>query len=185
MKKAIKIALIILLAASMLFVLTGCGEEKVEKNSVTNDQTAEEQKAERDNEEKELREILKNADANLIVFDELHRSGARTWKNVVEQLITSNDKANILGITATPIRDVDHIDMMKELANTVEMILEDVSTRMRDINDESVGMYHGQRRPSELREQLDAYKATFVLFHDQIRAYADQVILTANTMLNE
>lgn len=46
MKKAIKIALIILLAASMLFVLTGCGGEKVEKNSVTNDQQAEEQKAE-------------------------------------------------------------------------------------------------------------------------------------------
>ena len=29
-----------------------------------------EQKVERDNEEKELRDILKNADANLIVFDE-------------------------------------------------------------------------------------------------------------------
>lgn len=76
-----------------------------------------EQKVERDNEEKELRDILKNADANLIVFDELHRSGAKTWKNVVEQLINSNEKANILGITATPIRDVDHIDMMKELAS--------------------------------------------------------------------
>lgn len=45
MKKAIKIALIILLATSMLFVLTGCGEKKVENNSVTNDQQ-EEQKVE-------------------------------------------------------------------------------------------------------------------------------------------
>lgn len=77
----------------------------------------EEQKVERDNEAKELREILKKADTNLIVFDELHRSGAKTWKDVVEQLINSNEKANILGITATPIRDVDHIDMMKELAS--------------------------------------------------------------------
>lgn len=85
----------------------------------------EEQKAERDNEEKELREILKNADANLIVFDELHRSGAKTWKNVVEQLINSNEKANILGITATPIRDVDHIDMMKELASMTNTYTED------------------------------------------------------------
>ena len=68
-------------------------------------------------EERELREILKNADANLIIFDELHRSGARTWKSVVEQLINSNKKANILGLTATPIRDVDHVDMMKEIAN--------------------------------------------------------------------
>lgn len=85
----------------------------------------EEQKAERDNEEKELREILKNADANLIVFDELHRSGAKTWKNVVEQLINSNEKANILGITATPIRDVDHIDMMKELAGMTHTYTEE------------------------------------------------------------
>lgn len=85
----------------------------------------EEQKTERDNEEKELREILKNADANLIVFDELHRSGAKTWKTVVEQLIISNKKANILGITATPIRDVDHIDMMKELAGMTHTYTED------------------------------------------------------------
>ena len=76
-------------------------------------------------------------------------------------------------------------NMMKELANTVEMILEDVSTRMNDINDESVGMYHGQYKPSELRDKLDTYKATFSLFHDQIRAYADQVVLTANTMLSQ
>lgn len=76
-------------------------------------------------------------------------------------------------------------NMMKELANTVEMILEDVSTRMNDINDESVEMYHGQYKPSELRDKLDTYKATFSLFHDQIRAYADQVVLTANTMLSQ
>lgn len=86
---------------------------------------SDEQKEARDNEERELREILKNADANLIVFDELHRSGARTWKNVVKQLIASNDKANILGITATPIRDVDHIDMMKELAEMTKTYTKD------------------------------------------------------------
>ena len=84
-----------------------------------------EEKSERDIEEKELREILKNADANLIVFDELHRSGAKTWKDVVEQLINSNKKANILGITATPIRDVDHIDMMQELARMTHTYSDD------------------------------------------------------------
>lgn len=86
---------------------------------------SDEQKEVRDNEEKELREILKNADANLIVFDELHRSGAKTWKNVVAQLISSNDKANILGITATPIRDTDHVDMMRELAEMTNTYTED------------------------------------------------------------
>ena len=86
---------------------------------------SDEQKSARDNEEKELREILKNADANLIVFDELHRSGAKTWKSVVEQLINSNEKANILGITATPIRDADHVDMMKELADMAHTYSDD------------------------------------------------------------
>ena len=81
------------------------------------EELSQEQREERDSEEKELREILKNADANLIVFDELHRSGAKTWKSVVEQLIETNKNANILGITATPIRDTDHVDMMNELAS--------------------------------------------------------------------
>ena len=85
----------------------------------------EEQKNTRDTEEKELREILKNADANLIVFDELHRSGAKTWKSVVNQLIASNKEANILGITATPIRDNDHVDMMKELAEMTHTYTEE------------------------------------------------------------
>ena len=86
---------------------------------------SDEQKKEKNEEERELREILKNADANLIVLDELHRSGAKTWKGVVEKLIKSNDKANILGITATPIRDVDHIDMMKEIAKMTDTYTEE------------------------------------------------------------
>ena len=67
-------------------------------------------------EENNLKEILKIADADLIVLDELHRSGANTWKPVVKQLIETNQNANVLGMTATPIRDVDHVDMMKEIA---------------------------------------------------------------------
>ena len=85
----------------------------------------EEQKEARDDEERQLREVLKNADADLIVFDELHRSGAKTWKNVVEQLITSNANANILGITATPIRDDNHVDMMEELARMTNTYTEE------------------------------------------------------------
>ena len=44
MKKAIKIALMILLVASMVFALTGCGEEK-ENSAVDNNTATEEQKA--------------------------------------------------------------------------------------------------------------------------------------------
>ncbi len=89
------------------------------------EELTDEERKEKDNEEKELKEVLKNADADLIVFDELHRSGAKTWKNVVEQLIEANEKADILGITATPIRDVDHVDMMRELATMTNTYTEE------------------------------------------------------------
>lgn len=66
--------------------------------------------------EKELREILANSDADMLIFDELHRTGADSWEPLVQKLITKNKKAKILGITATPIRDVDKKDMMEQLA---------------------------------------------------------------------
>lgn len=73
---------------------------------------------ERDKEtnEKELREILKNSDADLIVLDELHRTGAKTWEPFIKKLLDNNLKSKILGITATPIRDVDKRDMMSIIA---------------------------------------------------------------------
>lgn len=73
---------------------------------------------ERDEEtnEKGLRKILENSDADLIVFDELHRAGAETWEPLIKELIDNNPESKILGITATPIRDVDKRDMMNTLA---------------------------------------------------------------------
>lgn len=59
--------------------------------------------------------LKKNAD--LIVFDELHRAGAKTWQPLINQLLKHNEYAKILGITATPVRDdADHADMMKYMA---------------------------------------------------------------------
>ena len=59
--------------------------------------------------------LKKNAD--LIVFDELHRTGAATWQPRIKGLLEANESAKILGITATPIRDdKDHVDMMKFMA---------------------------------------------------------------------
>lgn len=65
---------------------------------------------------KEYQELLeKNAD--LVIFDELHRSGAETWRPRIKKLLDRNKSAKILGITATPVRDdADHADMMKFMA---------------------------------------------------------------------
>lgn len=74
---------------------------------------------------------------------------------------------------------------MKDLANSIQDLLDRVDMRMRDINDEQVGIYHGKNKPSELRSQLDEYKRSFSNFHDQINAFANNIITTANRMLNE
>lgn len=68
---------------------------------------------------KEYEKLLeKNVD--FMVFDELHRTGASTWKPLIRELINTakskNDKFKILGITATPIRDDDNVDMMRYMA---------------------------------------------------------------------
>ena len=55
-------------------------------------------------------------DADLIIFDELHRAGATEWNKKIKRLIEKNPKAHLLGITATPIRDVDRQDMMLKFA---------------------------------------------------------------------
>lgn len=61
-------------------------------------------------------EELEKMDANLIILDELHRTGATTWNPKIEKLIEKNKNAKILGLTATPTRDVDKRDMMLEIA---------------------------------------------------------------------
>ena len=54
---------------------------------------------------------------DFIIFDELHRSGANDWhKHVLELLKNQTDETKVLGITATPIRDMDGKNMAEEWA---------------------------------------------------------------------
>ena len=73
-------------------------------------------------------------------------------------------------------------EQMKSLANNIEALLSDVDTKMQEINDEDVGTYQGQYKPSELRQELDQFRATFYKFHEQINLFASDVIATADTM---
>lgn len=60
--------------------------------------------------------ILKK-DAGLIIWDEMHRTGAETWEPLIEGVINKNLNAKNLGITATPVRDDgERTDMMKKMA---------------------------------------------------------------------
>lgn len=65
---------------------------------------------------------------DLIVFDELHRSGAPDWKRKVEELLQNQDNnVRVLGITATPQRDVDMIDMAEYWARYYGYTEEEIS----------------------------------------------------------
>ncbi len=61
-------------------------------------------------------EWFEGKDADLIILDELHRSGAKTWEPKIRKLIELNPKAKILGMTATPVRDTDSKDMARTIA---------------------------------------------------------------------
>ena len=62
------------------------------------------------------KEIINNK-YDLIIFDELHRTGAEEWGNHINQLLENQDKnMRLLGITATPIRDMDNRNMAEEWA---------------------------------------------------------------------
>ena len=61
--------------------------------------------------EESAKEII-NDKYSLIVFDELHRTGAKEWQKQVKELLDNQDEqVKVLGITATPERDVDLKDM--------------------------------------------------------------------------
>ena len=53
--------------------------------------------------------------AEFVIFDEAHRAGAEKWWPKVQSMIGKTG-AKVLAITATPERDVDEKDMMRDLA---------------------------------------------------------------------
>lgn len=59
-------------------------------------------------------EELSAIKADLIVCDELHRTGAKTWGQKFELLIDLHPDSKVFGVTATPLRCADGRDMAEE-----------------------------------------------------------------------
>lgn len=74
-------------------------------------------------------EEIEKLDTDIIILDEFHHCGAPEWGKGVEKLIQKNQGANVLGLSATPLRYFDGLrDMADELfENNVasEMSLEE------------------------------------------------------------
>ena len=58
-------------------------------------------------------ELMSKLEPDYIVLDEMHRVGAREWGKGVDRLLEKYNKANTLGLTATPIR-MDGKNMVEE-----------------------------------------------------------------------
>lgn len=66
----------------------------------------------------------------MIVLDELHRTGAKEWEGKVDTLLENQtDNVKVLGITATPTRDVDGRDMANETAKKLGYTDEEIKQR--------------------------------------------------------
>ena len=62
-------------------------------------------------------EEIINKKYGLVVLDELHRTGAKEWGDRLNTLIDNQiETTKVLGITATPRRDADGINMANEIA---------------------------------------------------------------------
>ena len=78
---------------------------------------------------------LINSQYDFIVLDELHRTGAPKWYESLEKLLVNQEKAKVLGITATPERDIDGKDMSDEIAKLLGYTDEEVK------NNEHISYY--------------------------------------------
>ena len=52
----------------------------------------------------------------LVILDEAHRTGADTWWPKLQTYLQRQENVNVLAITATPERDVDSMNMMREIS---------------------------------------------------------------------
>lgn len=56
---------------------------------------------------------------DILILDEYHRLGAKSWGNNVSKLLKSNPNVKVLGLTATPVRNKDNKNMTEILFNNV------------------------------------------------------------------
>ena len=71
---------------------------------------------------------------------------------------------------------------MKRIAVDLENLLNDVSKKIDEIDNVETGTYQGNKRPAELREELNSFRSVFNLAYEQILKSADDITAIANTI---
>jgi len=127
--------------------------------------------------------LLNNSDINadLIVIDEFHRTGAPVWGQAVDELLRTNKDAKVLGLSATPIRYLDgkkdmsdeifagniasHIRLPKAIAEGIlppPVYVNAIYSFKEDIDklEEKISKIPDEEDKKELEEQLKLAKRT-------------------------
>lgn len=71
---------------------------------------------------------------------------------------------------------------MKKIASDLENLLNDVKQKIQEIDNVDTGVYQGDKKPAELKAELDSFSSIFNLAYEQIVKSADDIIIIANTM---
>lgn len=74
---------------------------------------------------------------------------------------------------------------MKTIAREIESLLNDMSKKIDEINNVDTGIYQGNRKPAELRAELDDFRKLFDRVYGQVLKSADDITTIANTMDQE
>lgn len=74
---------------------------------------------------------------------------------------------------------------MKTIANELESLLNNVSREIEKIDNVDTGLYQGNRKPAELRAELDSFRDVFNLAYEQIIKSADDIVTLANVSQNQ
>ena len=74
---------------------------------------------------------------------------------------------------------------MRNIATEIEDLLKDVSKKIDEINNVDTGIYQGNKRPAELKAELDDFRKLFDLVYGQVLKSSDDIVNIANTMDQE
>lgn len=112
-------------------------------------------------------ECLKSLNPELIVLDEFHRCGAKTWGSSVNELLKVCSNSRVLGTTATPVRYLDNArDMGDEIfdRNIVSDIdlCEAIVRGIIPMPTYVIAMYEFNECLEELRDKLSLSKCSQV-----------------------
>lgn len=88
-------------------------------------------------------------------------------------------------VVISPQEAIRRAGEMKNLAGQIEELLNTVSKRIDEVDNVETGMYQGNKKPAQLKEELGQFRQTFNLAYEQIIKSADDIITLANVSENQ